>query len=194
MAGNKFTKKYSKKEGFGVKEIIAILLVIPIAIYVYLNFMYVDKTPYGYDSYNQDVHEYLMSSPNYQAAYTSGKKVILHYHPKDKDNPYFGLFKKALDDIKRITDISDMYEFASYVSMNDNRYYDKDTAGKLLKNEKALKRVCRSFCVINPQKREVYFWFEPKQRDLSKAASTDGKEVLIDNLKALEFWGIELKH
>lgn len=194
MAGNKFTKKYSKKEGFGVKEIIAILLVIPIAIYVYLNFMYVDKTPYGYDSYGQEVHEYLMSSPNYQAAYTSGKKVILHYHSKDKDNPYFGLFKKALDDIKRITDISDMYEFASYVSMNDNRYYDKDTAGKLLKNEKALKRVCRSFCVINPQKREVYFWFEPKQRDLSKAASTDGKEVLIDNLKALEFWGIELKH
>lgn len=194
MAANKFTKKYGNKYKLGWKEWTAIVLAIPIAIFVYMNFFYKDTTPYGYDKYGEDVHDYLMHSPNYSSAYTSGKKVVIYYHNKDKDSPYFGLFKKALEDIQRISEISDMYEFATYFMMSNNRYFDGEQTKKLLKNERALKKVCRSFCVINPEKREVYFWYQPKQRDLSTSNDINGKEVLIENLKSLEFWGSELKH
>jgi len=194
MAGNKFTKKYTKKKTIGWKEILAIILVIPVTLFVYFNFFYEDKTPYGYDKYGEDVHEYLMHSPTYSPAYTSGKMVILSYRGNDKENPYFGLFTKSIEDIQRISEISDIYEFAHFYVMTSNRYFDGDQTKVLLKNEKALKKVCRSFCVINPEKREVYFWYRPRQRDLTLSADINKKDILIDNLKTLEFWGAELKH
>lgn len=194
MAGNKFTKKYTKKQKLGWKEWTAIVLSVPIAVYVYMNFFYKDTTPYGYDKYDESVHDYLMQSPNYSPAYTSGKMVVIYYHSRDKNNPYFGLFRKAIDDIQRISEINDLYSFATFFMMTNNRYFDGEQTKVLLKNEKALKKVCRSFCVVNPKKRAVYFWYQPRQRDLTVTADINGKEVLIDNLKALEFWGAELKH
>lgn len=194
MAGNKYTKKFGNKNALSLKEKITIALVLPVAIVCYFYFFHKDTTPYGYDKYDESVHEYLMTSPNYNSAYTSGKMVVISYHNRDKANPYFGLFKKALEDIQRISEINDLYAFATFYMMSNNRDFDEDATKILLKNEKALKKVCRSFCVVNPQEREVYFWYQPKQRDLSLSNDVNGKEVLIENLKSLEFWGMKLKH
>ena len=191
----KIVKKKGKKgSGLCINEILAMLLMLPILGGVYWYFFYEDPTPYGYDSYGESIHEYLMQAPNYQAAYTSGKKVIVHYYDKDDSNPYFGLFKKAINDLQRTSDITEMYEFAHFFNMTNNRYFDGEQTKYVMKNERAMKKLCRQFCVINPEKREVYFWKQPRQRDLTRTTDIEGKEVLIEHLKSLEHWGIKLQH
>lgn len=78
--------------------------------------------------------------------------------------------------------MQELYEFQPYYRMRNTKLLDDD-ATSVLKGEKLLKKTCRKFCIMNRAKKQAYFYFEPKSRDI---------QYLQSNLEKLEFWGMKL--
>lgn len=179
---NKYVNKYTVST-FGVKEKLAVALGVVLAIVLYFMFFHVDKTPYGYAEIPDDVDAYMKTADNYSRFYGKGKMLIMYYDKRDKDNPYSKTFKDAIESAKRNQKISDLYEFRPFNVLKNNVVFDGKEGEKKIIGEKAVKKVCRSFCIVNPEKKALYFYFKPEQRDV---------QYLESNLEKLEFWGAKL--
>lgn len=190
MVLNKYSKKSKKSNNT------ALILLAIIAIFIFGVGLLVKATKkdaetklYGYEALGEEVHSYLSTSSHYGGAYNSGKMLVVYYHPKDERNEYFGNFKSALNDLSRVSEIRRLYRFVTFLreeKMGD----DKD----LVRNEKMFKKMCRSFCIVNPQRRELYYYTKVRTSDLTRNPENPrNRDVLEDDLKQLEFWGIDLK-
>ena len=178
---NKFDKQVST---FGIKEKMAAVLVGILAIVIYCMFFHVDKTPYGYADIPEDVVEYLSGSGNYYALeYNSDKMLVLYTLQRDRKYNYPQQFQDALDAVQKVPELEEIYNVHELQPYRNNILFEGEKGEKILKGEKALRKVCRSFCVINQKKKALYFYFEPKPRDA---------QYLQENLEKLEFWGAKL--
>ena len=147
-------------------------------------FFYVDKTPYGYAEIPEEVITYLSGSGNYYASdYNSGKMMVLYMLQRDRKYNYPKRFQDALDAVQKVSDLEEIYNFHELQPYRNNILFEGEKGEKILKGEKALRKVCRSFCVVNPKKKALYFYFQPKDRDA---------QYLQENLEKLEFWGAKL--
>lgn len=183
MKNNNYVDRFEKKViRFSVKEKLAIAAGVVFFILIYFMFFNVDKTPYGYASIPDNVFDYLKSSGSYSDALTSGKLVVLHCNKTDKRCTYNSTFQSALERAAENDAYKDKYEFVNLYLLKNTMLADSE-GQEIIKQEKALRKVCRKFCVVNPSKKELYFYFEPKARDAM---------YLEDNLKALQNWGAKL--
>ncbi len=178
---NKFDKQVST---FGIREQLAVVFGIILAVVIYFMFFYVDKTPYGYAEIPDEVITYLSGSGNYYASdYNSGKMMVLYMLQRDRKYNYPKRFQDALDAVQKVSDLEEIYNFHELQPYRNNILFEGEKGEKILKGEKALRKVCRSFCVVNPKKKALYFYFQPKDRDA---------QYLQENLEKLEFWGAKL--
>ncbi len=178
---NKFDKQVST---FGIREQLAVVFGIILAVVIYFMFFYVDKTPYGYAEIPEEVITYLSGSGNYYASdYNSGKMMVLYMLQRDRKYNYPKRFQDALDAVQKVSDLEEIYNFHELQPYRNNILFEGEKGEKILKGEKALRKVCRSFCVVNPKKKALYFYFQPKDRDA---------QYLQENLEKLEFWGAKL--
>lgn len=178
---NKFDKQVST---FGIREQLAVVFGIILAVVIYFMFFYVDKTPYGYAEIPDEVITYLSGSGNYYASdYNSGKMMVLYMLQRDRKYNYPKRFQDALDAVQKVSDLEEIYNFHELQPYRNNILFEGEKGEKILKGEKALRKVCRSFCVVNPKKKALYFYFQPKERDA---------QYLQENLEKLEFWGAKL--
>lgn len=180
---NKYVDNFDKKVvKLGVKEKASIAVGIFLVICFYFMFFHVDKTPYGYADIPEKLDKYLQSSKYYGNAYNGDKMLVLYYNPSDKEYSYYKVFKDSLDSARRNKKISDLYEFVPFQIIKNNILFDGKEGEIILKGEKQLKKACRRFCIVNPKKKALYFYFEPKSRDV---------QYLESNLEKLEFWGVK---
>lgn len=180
----KYIEKYDKQAlTVGLKEKLAVIIGVVILVSSYFMFFHVDKTPYGYEDIPDNVDEYLKTSEYYSSHYKSGKMLVLYYSERDDDYEYEKSFKDALDVAMQDKALEEIYDFYPFKRLRNNLLMD-DKGQKVVKGEKILRKSCRKFCIMNPKKKELYFYFEPAQRD---------SQYLMKNLANLEFWGIELK-
>ncbi len=178
---NKFDKQVST---FGIREQLAVVFGIILAVVIYFMFFYVDKTPYGYAEIPEDLVTYLSGAGNYYAEdYNSGKMLVLYTLKRDKKYKYPKQFQDALDVVMETPELGELYNFHGLQPYRNNILFEGEKGEKILKGEKALRKVCRSFCVVNPKKKALYFYFQPKDRDA---------QYLQENLEKLEFWGAKL--
>lgn len=181
---NKYVDNFDKKVvRLGVKEKVSIVVAIFLIICFYFMFFRVDKTPYGYTEIPKKLDEYLSSSKHYSKAYTGDKMLVLYYNPADKEYSYYRVFSDSLASARRNKKISDLYEFVPFQIIKNNILFDGKAGEVILKGEKQLRKACRRFCIINPKKKSLYFYYEPKSRDVL---------YLESNLEKLEFWGVKL--
>ncbi len=179
----KYAQRYDKQAlTVGIKEKIAIVVGVVILIFSYFNFIYEDKTPYGYAEVPKKLDSYLRESDYYSKEYKSGKMLVVYYEDRDESYKYEKSFMDALTVVMQDEAMKELYEFRAFRRFRNNMMMDDD-GQKVLKGEKMLKKNCRKFCVINPKKKELYFYFEPSQRDT---------QYLKSNLEKLEFWGMNL--
>ncbi len=180
----RYIDQYDKQKlSFGVKEKSAIGIGIVVLISIYFMFFHVDRTPYGYAEIPEKLDNYLKSSLHYKDEYNSGKMVVIYYDERDKEYKYNGRFKDALNIAERSQKIDELYEFVEFQQLKNNILFDGKKGEEILKGEKLLKKTCRKFCVMNPKKKALYFYFEPQTRDA---------QYLESNLEKLEFWGMKL--
>lgn len=180
----RYIDQYDKQNlSFGVKEKSAIGIGIVVLISIYFMFFHVDRTPYGYAEIPEKLDNYLKQSDHYKNAYNSGKMIIIKYNENNDEYKYNPRFKDALDIAERSQKVADLYEFVNFKRLNNNILFDGKEGEIILKGEKLLKKNCRKFCIMNPKKKALYFYFEPQTRDA---------QYLESNLEKLEFWGMKL--
>ena len=109
--------------------------------------------------------------------------LVLYTLKRDKKYKYPKQFQDALDVVMEMPELGKLYNFHELQVFRNNILFEGEKGEKILKGEKALRKVCRSFCVVNPAKKALYFYFEPKPRDA---------QYLQENLEKLEFWGAKL--
>lgn len=179
---NRFDKQVST---FGIKEKMAVVFGAVLIVIFYFMFFHVDKTPYGYDEISEELNTYLSGSDgSYSQEYNSSKMLVLYIDRKDeKYYKYPKQFQDALDAAKENPELAELYNFKNIWVFRNNILFDGEKGERILKGEKELRKTCRSFCVINPKKKALYFYFEPKERDA---------QYLQENLEKLEFWGAKL--
>ncbi len=179
----KYIEKYDKKAlTLGIKEKIAVVIFFGLIIAIYFMFFHVDKTPYGYTEIPEALDTYLKDSPYYGNKYKGDKMIVFYYADKDPEYQYEKGFQDALESMKINENMQELYEFQPYYRMRNTKLLDDD-ATSVLKGEKLLKKTCRKFCIMNRAKKQAYFYFEPKSRDI---------QYLQSNLEKLEFWGMKL--
>ena len=106
---NKFDKQVST---FGIREQLAVVFGIILAVVIYFMFFYVDKTPYGYAEIPDEVITYLSGSGNYYASdYNSGKMMVLYMLQRDRKYNYPKRFQDALDAVQKVSDLEEIYNF-----------------------------------------------------------------------------------
>lgn len=177
---NNYIESFDKKViKIGIKEKLSLVGGFILLIVLYFMFFYVDKTPYGYTDIPDAVNEYLQSNKNYSEAYKSGKQLVVYFGRYDKDYKYNKEFEGALERAMANEDLVELYDFVTFYPIKNTMLVDAE-GQEILKNEKAFRKVCRKFCVINPKKKQLYFYFEPQVRDA---------QYLESNLEKLEFWG-----
>ncbi len=182
MRKNNYVDSFNKKTlKLGVKEKISAAVGALVLVAGYFMFFHVDKTPYGYVDIPDKLDEYLKESSYYSSAYKSGKMVVFFYSDKDDTYKYEKTFKDNIERVQLIDKISNLYEFVNFRRLRNNILMEDD-GEKILKGEKLLKKTCRKFCIMNPKKKSLYFYFEPRPRD---------SQYLEGNLEKLEFWGIQ---
>ena len=193
MVLNKYNKKNNKinKSGYIMMAVIAVIIVV-IGMITKAASEKTSEKLYGYEPLGEEVHSYLSSSPHYGKGYNSGKMMIVYYHQKDEANEYFGNFKTALADLSRVSEIRALYTFVPFIYDKGDGKFSKDK--DLMRNERLFKQLCRSFCIVNPLRRELYFYYKPRTSDLTRNPDNPrNRDVLEDDLKKLEFWGIDLE-
>lgn len=179
---NKYVEKYNKT-GLGKKEKLAVAIGAVMVVILYFMFFHKDTTPYGYAVIPDKLHEYLQSADNYSKDYNEGKMFVLYYNERDKENPYSKAFKDAVASAQRNKKVSELYSFKTFTMLNNNVLFDGKEGEAKIKGEDALKKVCRKFCIVNPGRKAVYFYYMPKARDI---------QYLESNLEKLEYWGAKL--
>lgn len=183
---NNFINKFDKQVStFGPKEIMYAVICVVLAIVIYCTFFHVDRTPYGYEEISDDLATYMASADSsYNDYYNSGKMLVLYIDRKDKDNyKYPKTFQDALNVAMEDPELAELYNFENILIFRNNILFDGEKGERILKGEKALKKACRSFCIVNPKKKALYFYYQPKERDA---------QYLQSNLEKLEFWGAKL--
>lgn len=182
---NKFLDKFDKQVNtFGPKEIMYAVGFVVLAVILYFTFFHVDKTPYGYEDISENLATYLADKDSYyDEEYKDGKMLVLYTVKRDPLYKYPKNFQDALDAAMENETLNELYNFKSLTVLRNNILFDGEKGEKIIKGEKELRKACRSFCVINPKKKALYFYFEPKERDA---------QYLQENLKKLEFWGAKL--
>lgn len=178
----KYTEQFDKKD-LKFKDFIPVIAAVGMVIAIYFMFFHKDRTPYGYAEIPEKLDAYMKTSDYYSKAYNSGKMLVVYYSQRDKDCKYFKMFSDAIDTAERNKKVHDLYEFIPFQSLKNNVLFEGKKGEEILKGEKALKKACRSFCMINPKKKALYFYYQPKNRDV---------QYLESNLEKLEFWGIKL--
>jgi len=178
----KYTQQYDKKE-MKIKDYIPVFAAVFVILAFYFIFFHKDKTPYGYADIPEKLDAYLKVSSQYSKSYNGDKMFVLYYAPNDKDNKYSKMFREAVETAARNKKVDELFDFVPFYIVKNNLLFEGKKGEDIIKNEKELKKVCRSFCMVNPKKKQVYFYYEPKVRDI---------QYLESNLEKLEFWGIKL--
>lgn len=185
MDNNNYVNKFEKKVStLGMKEILSVVGLFVLCIIFYFTFFHVDKTPYGYEEISEDLAAYMASQDSYyHDDYTSGKMLVLYTAQSDPLYKYPKNFQDSLDVAIKNEELNELYNFSELTIVRNNLLFEGEKGERIIKMEKELRKVCRSFCVINPKKKALYFYFQPKERDA---------QYLQENLEKLEFWGAKL--
>ncbi|MBR5556094.1 hypothetical protein IKU74_08800 [bacterium] len=195
---NSKTKKKSRKaeleekEKFGLAQKLAIGALVTLLLFPLTLIGKTDTTPYGYEKLTPEVINYLSTSPHYSQAYHSGKMVVLYMHKDDKYNDYFGYFKNAVEKMPRMRELDALYKFETLYLIPQKQPSNNPHYKEIIKNEKALRKQCRRFCIVSPAINELYFYYQPRQVDLTKSNNQEQTDVLKEKLLMLKYWGIEL--
>ncbi len=182
---NNFINKFDKQVStFGPKEIMAAIFFVVLCVIIYFTFFHVDRTPYGYTEISEELASYLAGSDSsYSEDYNSGKMLVLYVARRDKEYKYPKQFQDALDVAIDDSEMGELYNFRELQILRNNILFEGEKGERIIKGEKELRKTCRSFCVVNPKKKALYFYFQPKERDA---------QYLQENLEKLEFWGAKL--
>ncbi len=182
---NNFINKFDKQVStFGPKEIMAAIFFVVLCVIIYFTFFHVDRTPYGYTEISEELASYLAGSDSsYSEDYNSGKMLVLYLARRDKEYKYPKQFQDALDVAIDDSEMGELYNFRELQILRNNILFEGEKGERIIKGEKELRKTCRSFCVVNPKKKALYFYFQPKERDA---------QYLQENLEKLEFWGAKL--
>ena len=182
---NNFINKSDKQVStFGPKEIMAAIFFVVLCVIIYFTFFHVDRTPYGYTEISEELASYLAGSDSsYSEDYNSGKMLVLYVARRDKEYKYPKQFQDALDVAIDDSEMGELYNFRELQILRNNILFEGEKGERIIKGEKELRKTCRSFCVVNPKKKALYFYFQPKERDA---------QYLQENLEKLEFWGAKL--
>lgn len=166
-----------------IKDKLYIVLAIFVAILLYFKFVHVDKTPQGYAPISPELNEFLKTSDYYGKSYTSGKKIVLYQANETKD-PYNQEFMNELLLASKNPELLADYEFMTFQILSNKVVLDVKTGEKVMKASAELQKTCRKFCIINPAKQQLYFYFDPQAKE-GKALSS-----ILNNF---EFWGIKIE-
>ena len=182
---NNFINKFDKQVStFGPKEIMAAIFFVVLCVIIYFTFFHVDRTPYGYTEISEELASYLAGSDSsYSEDYNSGKMLVLYVARRDKEYKYPKQFQDALDVAIDDSEMGELYNFRELQILRNNILFEGEKGERIIKGEKELRKTCRSFCAVNPKKKALYFYFQPKERDA---------QYLQENLEKLEFWGAKL--
>lgn len=183
--GNNYINKFEKNVNtFGAKEIMYAVGFVVLVIVLYFTFFHVDKTPYGYEELSEELSSYLANKDSYyDEEYNEGKMLVLYTSKRDPLYKYPKNFQDSLDVAIENEEFKELYNFKPLTVLRNNILFEGEKGERIIKGEKILRKACRSFCVINPKKKALYFYFQPKERDA---------QYLQENLKKLEFWGAKL--
>lgn len=165
-----------------VKDKLCIVIAICFAIFFYFKFFHADSTPQGYANISPELHEFLKTSDYYNKFYNSGKKIVL-YHANEAKFEYDKEFTDSLAFAAKNPELTANYEFVPFQILSNSVLFDLKTGEKIMKSTEELQKTCRAFCIINPEKQQLYFYFKPLAKE--------GK-VLQSTLTNLQFWGIKI--
>ena len=185
MVQNKYVNKYTIST-FGIKQKAAVILGVLLIVLFYFMFFHVDKTPYGYDEISPKLDEYLKTAEPYAVEYNKADKlIVMYYHKRDKDkhNTYPNTFRNEIESAKEDPKFAEYMTFKTFRMLKNTILFDGEKGEAIVNGENELKKVCRDFCIINPKKKAVYFYFKPAIRDT---------QYLNGNLEKLQFWGAKL--
>lgn len=166
-----------------IKDKLYIVLAICVAILLYFKFVHVDKTPQGYATISPELHEFLKTSDYYGKSYNSGKNIVL-YRTNEEKVQYSKEFENNLRLAAKNDELLKKYEFVSFQVLSNKVLFDVKTGEKVMKASAKLQKTCRKFCIINPAKQQLYFYFDPQAKE---------GEALTSILNSLEFWGIKIE-
>lgn len=176
--------EYIKKTDFKAttKDKIMASVAIVVAILIYFQFFHVDKTPEGYQVMSPELTAYLKSSEYYKETFNGNKKIVLFY-PKGSKIQYPVEFSDSIQAAKKNPEYNEKYVFLPFETIKNNALFDIKEGEKLVKYTAELKKDCRSFCIVNPTKGQLYFYYAPSKKEA---------ENLTKILDRLQYWGLKM--
>lgn len=105
---------------------------------------------YSFRKLPNNVIQYLQSNSEYKDLYNTNKRIVIYF--TGANCPYVQGFDDKINYLQQKTEYNEKYSFIG-INASETKYYKTKQDAK---NDIELYKMCKEFCIINPQKQEIF--------------------------------------